>query len=348
MTVSLLPAGAPGVAARLRAAAELYFPGLCVSGIIAAAASFLADHYGASAMLFALLLGMAVNFLSQEGRCVAGLELCAKGVLRAGVALLGMRITFGQVAQLGGFTVLLVVAAVVATIGFGLLGARLMGFKPAFGILSGGATAICGASAALAISASFPDQPMRERATIFTVIGVSLLSTLCMIAYPPLVAALGLTPQQAGIFLGGTIHDVAQVVGAGYSLSTATGDTATVVKLLRVAMLLPVIFTISLALRARRDTGAAGGKVPMLPWFAVAFAVLVAVNSSGVIPPLVQDGANGLARWCLVASIAAIGVRTRLQEIVTVGIKPVLLMLAETVFLAGLVLAALKWGGAMV
>jgi len=337
MTAITLPA-----AARLRAAGALYFPGLCVSAIIAAAATFLSDHYGASAMLFALLLGMAVNFLSQEGPCAAGLELCAKGVLRTGVALLGMRITFGQVADLGGFTVLLVVGAVVATICFGLLGARLMGFKPAFGMLSGGATAICGASAALAISASFPDQPMRERATIFTVIGVSLLSTLCMIAYPPLAMALGLTPQQAGIFLGGTIHDVAQVVGAGYSLSTVTGDTATVVKLLRVAMLLPVIFVISLALRSRRDTS--GGKVPMLPWFAVAFAVLVAINSTGVIPHAVQDGANGLARWCLVASIAAIGVRTRLQEIVTVGIKPVLLMLAETAFLAGLVLAALKWG----
>jgi len=324
---------------------DRYFPGLCVSAIIAGAATFLSDHYGASAMLFALLLGMAVNFLSQEGRCVPGLELAAKGVLRAGVALLGMRITFGQVAQLGGFTVLLVVCSVLATICFGLLGARLMGFKPAFGMLSGGATAICGASAALAISASFPNHPLRERATTFTVIGVSLLSTVCMIAYPPLVKALGLDPQQAGIFLGGTIHDVAQVVGAGYSLSTTTGDTATVVKLLRVAMLLPVIFSVSLVLRWRAG-GGEGGKVPMLPWFAVGFAVLVAINSTGLVPHAVQDGANSLARWCLVGAISAIGVRTRLQDIVTVGIKPVLLMLAETTFLAALVLAALKWGGA--
>ena len=332
------------LASRLRATFERYFPGLCVSGIIAVAATFLSDHYGASAMLFALLLGMAVNFLSAEGRCVPGLELAAKGVLRAGVALLGMRITFGQVAQLGGFTVLLVVVGVLATIAFGLLGARLLGFRPAFGMLSGGATAICGASAALAISATFPNHPLRERATIFTVIGVSLLSTVCMVAYPPLVAALGLDPRAAGIFLGGTIHDVAQVVGAGYSMSTETGDIATVVKLLRVAMLLPVIFGVSLVMRWRE--GSTGSKVPMLPWFAVAFALLVAVNSTGWVPHLVQDGANGLARWCLVSAIAAIGVRTRLQEIVTVGIKPVLLMLAETLFLAALVLGALVWHGA--
>jgi uncharacterized integral membrane protein (TIGR00698 family) len=334
----------PASTARLRAAFDRYSPGLLVSGIIAAASTFLSDHYGASAMLFALLLGMAVNFLSQEGRCVPGLELAAKGVLRTGVALLGMRITFGQIGQLGTFPLLLVLGSVVLTIGFGLLGARLAGFRYAFGMLSGGATAICGASAALAIAAALPAHPLRERATIFTVIGVSLLSTVAMVAYPPIVNALGLDPQQAGIFLGATIHDVAQVVGAGYSMSTETGDTATVVKLLRVAMLLPVIFSVSVVIRMRSD--GTGSKVPMLPWFAVAFAVLVAINSTGWIPHVVQDGGNALARWCLVTAIAAIGVRTRLQEIVSVGIKPVLLMLAETLFLALLVLAALLWHGA--
>ncbi len=318
-----------------RAAFDRLSPGVLVAGIIAVAATFLSEHYGASAMLFALLLGMAVNFLSQESRCAPGLEWTAKAVLRTGVALLGMRITFGQIADLGSFAVLLVVGAVIATIGFGLIGARLMGFKFAFGMLSGGA---------VAIQAALPRHPLAERATIFTVIGVSLLSTVAMVAYPPLVLALGLDPQQAGIFLGGTIHDVAQVVGAGYGMSTETGDAATVVKLLRVAMLLPVIFSIGIVVKLRGisdDT-----KVPMLPWFAVAFALLVVLNSIGWVPVPVQSGANGLARWCLVAAIAAIGVRTRLQDIVEVGIKPVILMVAETVFLAVLVMAALLWHGA--
>jgi uncharacterized integral membrane protein (TIGR00698 family) len=333
----------PFIAAR-RAAFDRLSPGVLVAGIIAVAATFLSEHYGASAMLFALLLGMAVNFLSQESRCAPGLEWTAKAVLRTGVALLGMRITFGQIADLGSFAVLLVVGATLATIGFGLIGARLMGFKFAFGMLSGGAVAICGASAALAIQAALPRHPLAERATIFTVIGVSLLSTVAMVAYPPLVLALGLDPQQAGIFLGGTIHDVAQVVGAGYGMSTETGDAATVVKLLRVAMLLPVIFGIGIVVKLRGisdDT-----KVPMLPWFAVAFGVLVVINSTGWVPLPVQTGANGIARWCLVAAIAAIGVRTRLQDIVEVGIKPVILMVAETVFLAVLVMAVLLWHGA--
>jgi uncharacterized integral membrane protein (TIGR00698 family) len=333
----------PYVATR-RAAFDRYSPGVLVAGIIAVAATFLSEHYGASAMLFALLLGMAVNFLSQETRCAPGLEWTAKAVLRTGVALLGMRITFGQIADLGSFAVLLVVGAVAATICFGLVGARLMGFKSAFGMLSGGAVAICGASAALAIAAALPRHPLAERATIFTVIGVSLLSTVAMIAYPPLVLALGLDPQQAGIFLGGTIHDVAQVVGAGYGMSPETGDAATVVKLLRVAMLLPVILAIGVVVRLRGIKDGAG--VPMLPWFAVAFAVLVALNSTGWVPAVVQHGANDFARWCLVAAIAAIGVRTRLQDIVEVGIKPVILMVLETAFLAVLVMAALLWHGA--
>ncbi len=324
-----------------RAAFDRYSPGVMVAGIIAVAATFLSDHYGASAMLFALLLGMAVNFLSQDTPCVPGLEWTAKAVLRCGVALLGMRITFGQVSELGSFAVCLVVVAVIATICFGLLGARLMGFKYAFGMLSGGAVAICGASAALAIQAALPRHPLAERATIFTVIGVSLLSTIAMIAYPPIVTWLGLDPQQAGIFLGGTIHDVAQVVGAGYGMSKETGDAATVVKLLRVAMLLPVIFSIGIVVRMRKISD--GAKVPMLPWFAIVFALLVVLNSTGWVPVSIQNVANGLTRWCLVAAIAAIGVRTRLQDIVEVGIKPVILMVAETVFLGLLVLGAILW-----
>ena len=200
------------------------------------------QHYGAPAMLFALLLGMAMNFLGSEGRCTAGIGFSARSVLRIGVALLGLRITLSQVAAHGlAAAAALVVVSVTLTIGVSMVVARLFGFRGLFGLLTGGATAICGASAALALAAALPGHPLKERATLFTVIGVSALSTIAMIAYPMIVHALGLTPVQAGIFLGGTIHDVAQVVGAGYSISRETGDAATLVKLMRVSMLLPVI-----------------------------------------------------------------------------------------------------------
>ena len=173
-------------------------------------------------------------------------------------------------------------------------------------------------------------------------IGVSALSTLAMVAYPMLARALGMDDQQAGMFLGATIHDVAQVVGAGYSLSAQTGDTATLVKLMRVAMLLPVILFAAMLTRSR-DAAGGGARPPLLPWFAVAFAALVAVNSTGWVPSAVQSAGNDISRWCLIASIAGIGMKTHLKELATVGFKPVALMVGETAFLALLALLLLRW-----
>lgn len=323
--------------ASLRHQAQSYWPGLAAAIVIAIAASFLGEHYKAPTMLFALLLGMVMNFLAQEeGRCVAGVEFAAKTVLRAGVALLGLRITVGQLASLGWEPVVMMALCVALTIVIGIILARLMGFHPLFGLLSGGAVAICGASAAMALSAALPKHPLKERATLFAVIGVSVLSTLAMIVYPIVAVLLGLNPVQAGTFLGGTIHDVAQVVGAGYAMSPQTGDTATVVKLLRVAMLLPVILCVALFLRLRGDAPTAE-RPPLLPGFAIGFAVLVVLNSAGWLPvPVIQWGGEA-SRWCLVVAISAIGVKTQIRDLVSVGWRPVLLMLLETLVLAGLV-----------
>lgn len=316
-------------------------PGMLACGVVAAAASFLGQHYGAPVLLFALLLGMAMNFLSTEGPCRPGIEFSARQLLRIGIALLGLRITVAQVAALGWQPVVLVLVCVVLTIAVSMLAARLLGFRAEFGLLSGGATAICGASAALALSAALPAHAQKDRATLFTVIGVSALSTIAMVLYPMLAKALGLDAALAGQFLGATIHDVAQVVGAGYSLSPETGDVATLVKLMRVAMLLPVI--VFAALLARRGGEVQGERPPLLPWFAVAFALLVAANSGGWIPQPVQSAGNDVSRWFLVAAIAGIGMKTHLKELATVGFKPVALMLAETLFLALLALALLRW-----
>ena len=316
-------------------------PGITVSVVVAVAASFLSEHYRAPVMLFALLLGMAVNFLSDDGKCKPGIEFTSRELLRVGVALLGIRITFGQIAALGLEPVTLVIGSVVATIVVSMLAARALGFPAIFGMLTGGATAICGASAALALAAALPNAPRKEQATLFTVIGVSALSTVAMIAYPMIVKAMHLDPVQAGVFLGGTIHDVAQVVGAGYSMSEETGDTATVIKLMRVAMLLPIILWAAMITRARGASDG-GQRPPLLPWFAVAFVVLAGVGSMGWIPPALQSLGNDLSRWCLIVAIGALGMKTHLKEIVTVGFRPVLLMLGETVFLAGLVLVALR------
>lgn len=323
----------------LYARCALLWPGLAISAVVAVAAQFLAEHYGAPVMLFALLLGMAVNFLSDDSRCKPGIEFVARQVLRWGVALLGLKITLDQVQSLGWQSVFMVVLAVSLTITLGIVVAKWMGFKPFFGLLSGGSVGICGASAAMAIAAAFPNHPQKDRATLFVVISVSTLSTVAMVLYPMLARWLGLDPQQAGFFLGGTIHDVAQVVGAGYSMGQQTGDTATVVKLMRVAMLVPVILVAAWMTRAvhAESAGAPASRPPLLPWFAVVFVLLVLLNSLLHLPEIVVSTGHGLSRAFLVTAMAAIGIKTHLKDILSVGWKPVALMLLETVFLAVLI-----------
>ncbi len=202
----------------------LLFPGLLVSVVVALAATFLSEHYGGPVMLFALLLGIAFNFLSAEGPCKPGIEFASRTVLRFGVALLGVRITVSDALMLGPTPVLLAIVGVVTTIGVGLVLARLLGFPRLFGLLTGGAVGICGASAALAIASVLPKREgVRESDVIFTVVVVTTLSTIAMVLYPIMLAQGHLGDTQSGIFLGATIHDVAQVVGAGFSISQEAG-----------------------------------------------------------------------------------------------------------------------------
>jgi uncharacterized integral membrane protein (TIGR00698 family) len=325
------------------AEARRHAPGLFTAVVIALAATFVAEHYGGPQFLYALFFGIAFNFLAADPRTRPGIELAARTVLRVGVALLGVRITLDQIASLGLLPVLLVVFAVLATIAFGAWLAGLMRRPLAEGLLTGGAVAICGASAALAISAVLPRTARSSQFTLLTVVGVTLLSTVAMVVYPLLVRVLGFGDAQAGIFLGGTIHDVAQVVGAGYIISPQAGDNATFVKLLRVAMLLPVVLVFSLAFR---EKGESASRAPLLPWFLVVFAVLVGVASMGWVPPAAVETLSGVSRWCLVTAIAALGVKTSFQEFASLGWRPVALLVGETIFLGALVLGALLVSGA--
>jgi uncharacterized integral membrane protein (TIGR00698 family) len=323
-------------------------PGITAAIVIAIASLFLAEHYGASAMLFALLLGMSLNFLGQEGRTVVGVQWSASTLLRIGIALLGLRITVAEISQLGWPVTAMVVVAVVLTIGVGAFLSRFTTGARDFGVLTGGAVAICGASAALAISAVLPRHAHSDRDTTFTVIGVTALSTIAMVIYPLISHALGFSERHAGIFLGATIHDVAQVIGAGFSVSPEAGETATIVKLLRVAMLLPVILVLSIMLRRGQAQSAeiggstASKRPPLLPWFALAFGLLVVINSLVAIPKGISGFFSEVSRFLLVTAIAAIGMKTQLKQLTVLGWRPVLLIVSETLFLAIFVAFAMR------
>jgi len=166
---------------------------------------------------------------------------------------------------------------------------------------------------------------------------VTSLSTLAMVLYPLIVPLLALNPEEAGLFLGGTIHNVAQVVGAGYSVSEQTGDVATVTKLMRVSMLVPVVLGLSLVFRGKKIGGGRKFALP-LPGFIIAFVVIVGLNSAGTIPEPFRLAIVALSRWCLVTAIAALGMKTSLKALAQVGIRPITLLVGQTLFLALLVL----------
>jgi uncharacterized integral membrane protein (TIGR00698 family) len=336
-----------------------HYPGVLLCAMIALAATFLAEHYGGPQLLYALLIGLSFHFMTKSAQVKPGVDWCGRTVLRLGVALLGARITLAQVAQLGVGSAILILCAVAFTVAFGVLIARWLDRPRDEGFLSGGAVAICGASAAMAVASVLPPGPRNERFTLLTVVGVTVLSTLAMIAYPFALKWLEASPQQAGLFLGGTIHDVAQVVAAGMMLGPEAGDTATVVKLFRVMLLTPVVVVIALLYRrqmaqATADAAAAvaaDGKattqapasVPLIPGFLLAFIVLMLLASTQVFPKSWVDTASNASRWCLVAAIAAAGVKTSFEELLKLGWQPVIMLLAETLFIAALVAAGLWW-----
>ena len=320
------------------------FPGILLSALIALAAQFISDHYGAPAMLMSLLFGISLNFLSDDSKCKLGIKFSARSILRFGVALLGMRISFDMAADLGWPIVFIVIGCVIATIVFGLLIAHLFGHGPRFAFLSAGSVAICGASAAMAISAILPPDERTEERLVFTVVGVTILSTFAMIVYPIIAEALNYDTKNSGIFIGATIHDVAQVVGAGFSISEDTGDVATVVKLIRVAMLAPVILVAAIIIRrVSTKSHYSSTKPPMVPGFIVAFGLLITLNSFEVFPASLISFAAEVSRWALLTAIAAVGMNTALKEVIKVGLPAISLLVAETAFIGCLTVVALYW-----
>lgn len=327
-------------------------PGILFSGLVAVVAVVGAPWVGRvvtiPAMVLALLIGIALNPVAARPIFQPGLLFCVKQLLRWAVALLGLRIALGDIAALGLGTGVVVVISMVVTIATGFLAARVLGLKAPYGALAGVGTAVCGASATLATSAVLPEYEGKDADVVFVVVAVNALATLAMVLYPPLCAALGFDGQTTGVMLGATIHDVAQVVGAGYAVSDVAGNTAVIVKLFRVFLLLPVVLAIGWWF-ARKGAAARAASVP-IPVFAFVFLGLCILNSvlpsvhalapfyASVKAVLVEASTDGL-----LIAIGALGLGTSVsaigtlgwRHIVTVGTTTVVILVVAT---AGLML----------
>lgn len=173
------------------------FPGLALCAVGAACAAWLSEHYGFPIILLGLLVGLSLNFISHDPRSHAGLDFASRTCLRWGIVILGLQVTLSQIAALGAapFAALGVVMGL--TFVAGLLGARLAGQSRFAGILAGGATAICGASAALALYGVIGKDRLSQAQFALTLVGVSLASAFAMSVYPAIAGELGLSNGQA-------------------------------------------------------------------------------------------------------------------------------------------------------
>ncbi|WP_293900134.1 putative sulfate exporter family transporter [Phenylobacterium sp.] len=318
--------------ARLRA----HIPGLAVTLLATLAAAYVSDHYGAPLTLMCLLFGLALNFLSADPRLAVGLAFASRTLLRWGIVLVAARVTLTQIAQLGPVALLAVVAIVAVTLATGVLAARALGFTAAFGALCGGAVAICGASAAMAFASLLGERRASQAQLTLVLVGISAMSAVAMTLYPVLAHHFGLSETQAGFMLGASIHDVAQTLGAGYAFSQIAGQTATIVKLARVALLAPAMMAVAVFIP--REPGAKIAE-HVLPWFVIGFFGLAAVNSLGVIPAAAADVSVKASTWLLACAVTATGIRSQMQALTQEGPRPLLAIVAAT--LAALALSAL-------
>ena len=314
---------------------QLWLPGLLLTALIAAAASWLAGQsaiasWGLGSLTLAIVLGIIIGnsvYAPLAPHCDAGVALAKQKLLRLGVILFGFRITLQQIADVGVSGILIDALTLSSTFFITcLLGMRLLKLDRDTVWLIGAGSSICGAAAVLATEPVVKAAASKVAVAIATVV---LFGTLAIFIYPllwPLAHSLfpGLDQAQFGVFTGSTIHEVAQVVAAGHSIGPDAENSAVIAKMLRVMMLAPFLFCLSAVLRRQTPRAQTSGPVTF-PWFALLFIAVALFNSLHLLPADVVAILNQLAGLLLAMAMAALGLTTRFSALREAGVKPLLL-----------------------
>jgi uncharacterized integral membrane protein (TIGR00698 family) len=313
-------------------------PGFLLAFILGNIALFLSSTFTLPATLLALFGGLALSFTYRQHAALIqnGVNLSSGFILRLGIALLGLHLVFADVVSLGWGVLAMVVVAICAMLLISFIGARLLSLRAEFGVLSGGAVSICGASAAMALHSVLPKHKNSERDLSLVIVAITACSTLEMILTPLIGHAIGLNTKQMGLFLGGVIHDVAQTAGAGFAVSEGVGEIAVLTKMIRVSFLLPVVVAVALAFKTQ--TGGAGARFP-LPLFLIMFFVLMTGNSLLPIPAAFTDIAALISKTALITAMAAIGLKTNISDLFSLGAKPVLLIGVQALIMSVIIMS---------
>ncbi len=258
-----------------------------------------------------------------------GISFCSKRVLRTGIILYGFKLTFQDVMQVGVPAIAIDAVMVCGTIGLGLLVGRLLKIDREIALLTSCGSAICGAAAVLGVDGAIRPKPYKTAVAVATVV---IFGTLSMFLYPFLyrVGVFGLSPGMMGLFTGATVHEVAHVVGASNAMGPEVSNTAIIVKMIRVMMLVPVLlviaYTVAKSVSRQAPDGETCGKSRIsIPWFAILFLVMIGFNSLDLLPDGVVEWINQLDTFLLTMAMAALGAETSIDKFKKAGAKPFLL-----------------------
>jgi len=318
------------------ASLRLPLPGVAVAMALAATAMAIRQLPWAGALspaILAIVLGIAARqIIGLPDVLRPGLAIALRSLLRLAVMLLGLQVTLGQIGALG-FGVVGAVAGglvccFVATIWLG----RCFGVEPRLARLIAAGTAICGASAVIAVNSVVRGD---DEDVAYAVASVTVFGTIAMLATPAVASAFGMDSATAGLWIGASLHEVAQVVGAASQLGAHAIQVATTAKMARILLLAPLVFSLA-ALGPQREVAAA--KVPV-PWFVFGFLALAALRSLGGIPSEILSTSGQISGFLLATALAAMGFGIDPRQLWRRGPAP--LMLALT---SWLLLAAISWG----
>lgn len=327
-----------------RSGASAIWPGIVLAAMISAAAFAARSLPGLAAfspMILAVVVGIVFsNVVGATVNTGAGIAFCQRSLLRFAIVLLGFQLTLGQVASIGLAGAGVVIATLLATFVFTTAVGRLIGVDRKLAELIAAGTSICGASAIVATNIV---TGARDEDVAYAVASITLFGTVAMLAYPILAPVLGLDHQAFGLWAGASIHEVAQVIGAGFQNGTQSGEVATIAKLARVAMLAPTVVALGFMAHRKVEDGQ-GARAPV-PWFVVAFAVIVAINSVIEVPAGFRSTIAMVTTALLTMGLAAMGLQADVSEIRSRGLRPLLLATSAFVFIACFSLAAVKLVG---
>ncbi|MBN1840252.1 MAG: YeiH family putative sulfate export transporter [Campylobacterales bacterium] len=318
--------------------------GLLFVALFAMSASYIAQfewmkRLGMSPLIVGILLGMFyANTLRHKlpKEWEAGLLFSTKTLLRAGIVLYGFRVSFQEIAHVGMMGIVVSVGVVASTFLIGyVVGTKLLKLDRDTTILTSVGSSICGAAAVLATEPVVKGEAYKSTVAVSTVV---LFGSLAMFLYP-FIYQLGLvplSPEMMGIYIGGTVHEVAHVVAAGNAISEEVAQSAVIVKMIRVMMIAPFLILLGLWL-AKTSTKSRGKTAVAIPWFALYFIGVAGFNSLHWVPSELVANINALDTFLLTMAMSALGMETHVHKFKNVGMKPL--------YLAGILFAWLIFGG---